>query len=201
VRSKRSAKFSSRTARCTPRLGACLSGPCSPHPTGRKWACALATKPIAESYGAPAMAAFILNRRSRRVHSELRFAQVATSASKIRSLSRTFSASSASVQKSAHLIENIRQAPICNRFIFNQFRTLFHSFPGSPLFAICSPKQRGVYPSVFQFGTPAPRLHAAPRSMPGQSEHSRLPYILVASNTAHPGRAARRNRGAEVWDV
>jgi hypothetical protein len=39
-----------------------------------------------------------------------------------------------------------QREPIGNYRIFNWFRTLLHSFPGSPLLSICSPIQPGVYP-------------------------------------------------------
>jgi hypothetical protein len=39
-----------------------------------------------------------------------------------------------------------RARSISTRHLFNHFRTLFHSFPGSPLLASCSPKHTGGIP-------------------------------------------------------
>jgi hypothetical protein len=201
VRSKRSAKFYSRIPRCASRFVAGLGAPCSPRPMGCTSACALATYAVAESGGVPALQVCVPNPRSCPVQHKPILAQIAASASKIHSVSRLFSAPSTLLRKSAYLIENTSQMLISNPLYFNHLRTLFHSFPGSPLFAICSPKHTGGIPPSHPFGASAPLpadFSAPPRY---QSEHSRLPYILVASNTAHPGAAARRNRVAEVKHV
>jgi hypothetical protein len=60
--------------------------------------------------------------------------------------SPVFSTRSALFPKSSHLIENKRQARIFKFIRFNQFRTLFHFSPASPLFSICSPKHTGGIP-------------------------------------------------------
>jgi hypothetical protein len=54
-----------------------------------------------------------------------------------------FSNRSILFQKSAHLIENTGQTPICKSIVFNQLRTLCHSSPASAVFTICSPKHTG----------------------------------------------------------
>jgi hypothetical protein len=58
-----------------------------------------------------------------------------------------FSVHCALFQNSAHLIENKGQARFCKLPIFNQFRTLLHSSPASPVLSICSPKHTGGVPS------------------------------------------------------
>jgi|HubBroStandDraft_6_1064221.scaffolds.fasta_scaffold971959_1 hypothetical protein len=84
----------------------------------------------------------------------------------------SFSISSALFSKHPHLIENKEKSPFFNSINFNQFRTLFHSSSGSPLFSVCSPKHTGVYPRPLSGGTArdakcagsAPR-HEAKRSL------------------------------------
>jgi hypothetical protein len=67
-------------------------------------------------------------------------------ASKTAPASPAFSMLSPLLPNSAHLVENTGELNICKSRPFNHFRTLLHSFPASPLFSICSPKQPGVYP-------------------------------------------------------
>src|SRR5580698_8001547 len=62
---------------------------------------------------------------------------------KIAPTSPSFSISSALFPKIAQLLENTRQTLLRNPFRFYQFRTPLHSFPGSPLFSVCSPKHTG----------------------------------------------------------
>jgi hypothetical protein len=47
-----------------------------------------------------------------------------------------------------------QREPNNNYCIFNQFRTLLHSFPSSSLLSISSPIQRGYTPDLFQSGLP-----------------------------------------------
>src|ERR1700691_1598272 len=60
--------------------------------------------------------------------------------------SHLFSSISAHIKKSGYLIENTKENQFSKSLVFNQLRTLFHSFPASPVFSICSPKQRGYTP-------------------------------------------------------
>jgi hypothetical protein len=58
----------------------------------------------------------------------------------------SFSIPSALFSKHPHLIEKKEKSPFSKSNIFNQFRTLSHSFPGSPLLSVCSPKHTGGIP-------------------------------------------------------
>jgi hypothetical protein len=60
--------------------------------------------------------------------------------------SPVFSVCSALLPEGSHLIENKTQTHICKSLDFNQFRTLFHFSPASPLFSVCSPKHTGGIP-------------------------------------------------------
>jgi hypothetical protein len=59
-----------------------------------------------------------------------------------------FSGRSALFQEVSYLVENKWVARTVKSLSFNQLRTLSHSFPASPSLSICSPNQRGVYPSL-----------------------------------------------------
>jgi hypothetical protein len=77
--------------------------------------------------------------RVRREHS----LQLARQREKTDPTSPSFSIFSALFPKIAQLIENTRQTPSRNPINFYQFRTPLHSFPGSPLFSMRSPKHTG----------------------------------------------------------
>src|SRR5580704_5049848 len=66
-----------------------------------------------------------------------------------------FSSCCALFPKTAQLVENTSYNLFSNPFNFNHLRTLSHSFPGTPLFPICSPKHTGgIPPLTFRFAYP-----------------------------------------------
>jgi hypothetical protein len=106
---------------------------------------------------------------------------------KIAPTSLSFSASSALFQKSAQLTENTRQTPPCNPIHFYQFRTPLHSFPGSHLFSVCSPKHTGSMGCRLLISS-ASRGRASRRSartLAPSIKYNASPGNFIGSETSH----------------
>jgi hypothetical protein len=102
----------------------------------------------------------------------------------------SFSISSALFSKHSHLIENKGKSPICKSCIFNHFRTLLHSSPGSPLLSVCSPKHTGGIPHSL----------LGRRLTSGLAQPIRAPHLQIRPRGAKqlsPGREPGVSVGAE----
>jgi len=93
---------------------------------------------------------------------------------KIAPVKPLFSCRSALIQMSAYLIENKGLDCFFKSFFINHLRTLFHSSPGSPLFAICSPKHTGGIPLL-----PLKRLEYRVRSAATERTSSAMPRSIL----------------------